>query len=727
MQKINLFIEHGIMWLAPISIFIGWLLTNQGIDCFICNKSEKICETTLNIQHYLTMVHQKKTLYSSGGKLFYYDVTNTSAGEPVDVNEVITADGWEQQRLVVVANLSLPGPPIIVYEGQTIKIHVKNHLQSETVSIHWHGLPQRGTPHMDGTAFVTQCPILPYQTFTYTFKAEPKGTYWYHAHVGTQRNKGLHGALVIRPMVETEDLEERIMTVGDWNHDWDGDMDHAKMNYGLYQKRVKYVSSQSLDGAFFSNFFMHSGLINGRGRYYDPVTGKHNEAPVEIINVKPSKKYRFRVIGTGALYPFRVSVDNHEMTVIASDGYDIEPQTVQSFIINPGERYDVILTTDQPVSNYWIRAKTLETIRNHHVEAILRYDGALEEEPLTHTQNCSSIYRCQVMSCPFSFYPKNEYTDCISFNQLKANTSDDPAPPRIKGKFQQFFLNFGFTPGVNNWPSVVNGRSFLPPGVSALSQPKELENLCSNADCGEQKTCICMNAISLNHGNTIEMIISNMAKASGWSHPVHMHGHTFHVLKMGFATYNETTGKFIEDNLDIDCRGGTARKDSYCNNPTWSNSTWLDGDVPGLELERPPRKDTLIIPTGGYAVIRFKSDNPGVWILHCHIKLHFSDGMAILLNESFSRHPLPPKGFPVCNDFPRAYEMPDAKPTQAPKPKPTPDAGMYSSSSYWVAVGILIAVGVVEFFVIVYLCCKARKKKQSKKYLSSQTNPAYSS
>ena len=50
-------------------------------------------------------------------------------------------DGYEGQRLVVVANGSLPGPDIIVYEGQRLIIHVKNKLHSEGVTIHWHGLP----------------------------------------------------------------------------------------------------------------------------------------------------------------------------------------------------------------------------------------------------------------------------------------------------------------------------------------------------------------------------------------------------------------------------------------------------------------------------------------------------------------------------------------------------------------------------------------------------------
>ena len=70
---------------------------------------------------------------------------------------------------------------------------------------------------------------------------------------------------------------------------------------------------------------LQSGLINGRGRYYDPETGRHNQAPLETYHVTKGQKYRFRVIAAGSLYPFRMSVDNHNLTLIASDGYDFEP------------------------------------------------------------------------------------------------------------------------------------------------------------------------------------------------------------------------------------------------------------------------------------------------------------------------------------------------------------------------------------------------------------------
>ncbi|XP_033727168.1 dihydrogeodin oxidase-like [Pecten maximus] len=191
-----------------------------------CDRSATVCETTLVITHSQTMLHDTASqVYPANGKLYRYDDVNQTTAIPAD--EVMTADGWEDNRLVVVANESLPGPPIIVYVGQRVKVRVINMLPSDTVTIHWHGLPLYGRPWMDGTPFLTQCPILPGQSFTYDFYAEPKGTHWYHSHAGNQRTKGLSGAFIIKERTST--AREHIMTIQDWNHNWDGDMDLQKL------------------------------------------------------------------------------------------------------------------------------------------------------------------------------------------------------------------------------------------------------------------------------------------------------------------------------------------------------------------------------------------------------------------------------------------------------------------------------------------------------------------
>lgn len=119
------------------------------------------------------------------------------SGEKVDINNVISADGWNMTRKLITANGTMPGPDIIVHQNQKITIVVYNHLLSEEVSIHWHGIEQFGTPAMDGVPFVTQCPILPGQSFNYTFTPRIGGTYFYHSHSGMQFDLGLFGAFIV--------------------------------------------------------------------------------------------------------------------------------------------------------------------------------------------------------------------------------------------------------------------------------------------------------------------------------------------------------------------------------------------------------------------------------------------------------------------------------------------------------------------------------------------------
>ena len=48
-------------------------------------------------------------------------------------------------------------------------------------------------------------------------------------------------------------------------------------------------------------------------------------------------------------------------------------------------------------------------------------------------------------------------------------------------------------------------------------------------------------------------------------------------------------------------------------------------------LLAPPQKDTVPVPDGGFVIMRFRADNPGFWIMHCHIDFHNHAGMAVVL------------------------------------------------------------------------------------------------
>ena len=88
-------------------------------------------------------------------------------------------------------------------------VHYINRLENEATTLHFHGMHQRGTPWMDGT-MMSQCPVAPGETFTYRFKADPRGTYWYHSHLGSTFTMGIQGAFIVLPNPNKPDYKPRV-------------------------------------------------------------------------------------------------------------------------------------------------------------------------------------------------------------------------------------------------------------------------------------------------------------------------------------------------------------------------------------------------------------------------------------------------------------------------------------------------------------------------------------
>ncbi|XP_069100902.1 uncharacterized protein [Argopecten irradians] len=728
--------------ILSLLIAVHAIISTESLDSGACKYTDDVCEFNLVIENTLTMMRGRDLVFPSNGKIYRFNETDLLTAQSVPPEEVVTADGYEIPRVVTVANGSLPGPPLIVYEGQTVVVNVINKLSSDGVTIHWHGVPQKDTPWMDGVAYITQCPIMPGQSFRYEFKATPKGTYWYHSHIGSQRGNGLFGAFVIRPRKPLE-IPEHILTLTDWNHDGDAELSEMKQFHNDFKDRIPLQFPKAADDSYFAKLRFHSGLINGRGRFYDPKTDVHNGAPLSVFSVEPNKEYRFRIINAGMVFPFRFSVDNHTLVAIASDGYDFEPVVVDALDIFPGERFDVLLQTSNVIENYWIRARTLEIEYNHRTEAILHYVGAsVGEEPVTAAKTCSENSSCHVLNCQAPQMPPNQHVRCLTFNDIMAtNYSSNFLPLDAVDLFsnqtqqsnstnakhaicKEVFLNFAF-PGTSWKPGSVNGRRFEFPSVSGLTQMDEIDSrlLCENADCGPDKVCTCFNSLTLDHDDIVQMVFLNMGNGKGWGHPVHMHGHSFEVLKTGYALLDQT-GKIVAPNPDITCLGHKFGNETFCNSAKWTNSSWQNGNIPGLELQRPPIKDTIIVPSGGYVVVRIRADNPGLWIMHCHVELHSIYGMALVINESYANVPKSPPGFPECRSFSSSAASTSTRHKRsASHAVPVSSHHLDKSRSFidvvdrrtflW-TITVLGCIALIQTGVLLYMCRSTKLKKAEK-------------
>jgi multicopper oxidase len=297
-----------------------------------------------------------------------------------------------RRRQIWCYNGELPGPLIRAKLGQKLRIKVVNHLPTAT-SVHWHGLHQPGTWHMDGVDKVSREPIPPGQSFVYEFEATPAGTHWYHSHVGVQYGNGLFGPLVIdEPAPLARYDREEILLINDWflrpaeqilagllkPMRLGAKMRGMKMGTAGQPRMQGMSSPKGMSGMKgmgdkpdIADVPFESALFNGLGRF------RGTQAHLTNLRVKLGETLRLRLINASSTYQFRIQIDGHPLTVIASDGAPIVPITVDNLLFSPGERYDVLITADRG-QNSWIRAATLAGDEAH---AILSYTDSPKQEP----------------------------------------------------------------------------------------------------------------------------------------------------------------------------------------------------------------------------------------------------------------------------------------------------------------------------------------------------------
>ena len=86
-----------------------------------------------------------------------------------DISWVHANPDGDTTRPVIGINGKWPIPPITATKGDRVIVNVKNSLGNQSTSLHFHGLYQHGTTHMDGPSGVTQCEIRPGSSFVYNF------------------------------------------------------------------------------------------------------------------------------------------------------------------------------------------------------------------------------------------------------------------------------------------------------------------------------------------------------------------------------------------------------------------------------------------------------------------------------------------------------------------------------------------------------------------------------
>ena len=277
-----------------------------------------------------------------------------------------------RDRIATAINGSVPGPILCWKEGEDISLRVHNHLHHDS-SIHWHGmiLPTG----MDGVPGLSFAGIKPGEYFDYAFKVQQNGTYWYHSHSGFQEQTGVYGAIVIEPANPDPVSYDRdyVVQLSDWSDQSPEDI------YSTLKKRGDYYNFKQRTVADLWNDIKVNGLARSwaeRGMWNEmrmsqsdiaDVTGHtytylmNGNTPEQGWNAlfKSGEKIRLRFINSAAMTIFDVRIPGLKMTVVAADGQNIEPVSVDEFRIGVAETYDVVVTPSND-SAYCVFAQSID-------------------------------------------------------------------------------------------------------------------------------------------------------------------------------------------------------------------------------------------------------------------------------------------------------------------------------------------------------------------------------
>ncbi len=310
---------------------------------------------------------------------------------------------------------AFPGEELRVTEGDVVRVDLSNRL-SEGTTIHWYGVPVPNP--MDGVPNVTQQPIESGESFTYKFRAEPAGTYFYHSHVGLQLDRGLYAPLVIEeesPHVEYDReytlLFDDYLTrppepLGDSSGGGGGGMGGGGGGMGGGGGGMGGGSGMGGgDGGMGGNGNGQGGGGMGGGMMGDrrpPYAGLlvNGRLPADpaTFDVEQGDRVRLRFINASSATAFRVGVAGHELTVSHADGRPVDPVTVDSFVFGSGERYDAVVEATNPGA-WEIRGRPLDA-NERPASAVLRYgDGDTSPTRLDSWGERSSTATCRRNRC----------------------------------------------------------------------------------------------------------------------------------------------------------------------------------------------------------------------------------------------------------------------------------------------------------------------------------------
>jgi CopA family copper-resistance protein len=500
------------------------------------------------------------------------------------IRDTIVTYGKKAKRAIAV-NGQIPMPTLTFTQGDTAEIWVHNELNEET-SLHWHGLflPNK----MDGVPFLTQMPIKAHGTYLYKFPIVQHGTHWYHSHSKLQEQIGMYGAFIMNKRREW-DIPTIPIVLSEWT-----DMKPEEVDRSLHSATdwfgVKKASTQSYAeaikkghfGTKITNEWKRMNAMDLTDVYYDNflINGKNQS---EQPQFKAGDKVRLRIANGGASDYFWLSYSGGKITVVATDGNDVEPVEVDRLIIAVSETYDVVVTIPENKSyeflvtpedrtkyaSLWLgsgpKVPAVKMSRPKYFEGMKMMNDMMDMKG-NMIEMDGMLMTSQVMDMNTVMYPEitgpENPNDTAQMNNHQHNMMN-----MANGNSDIVTLNYTMLKAPE--------KTTLPSGPWKELKFELTGNMNRYVWSLDNKVVSESDKILIKKGENIRIILFNN---SMMRHPMHLHGHDFRLLN-GQGEY-----AIMKNIIDI----------------------------------MPMERDT----------IEFAANEPGGdWFFHCHILYHMMSGM----------------------------------------------------------------------------------------------------
>ena len=521
------------------------------------------------------------------------------------VRDTTVTIGNKPKRAISV-NGQIPMPTLTFTEGDIAEIYVHNELK-ESTSLHWHGLMLPNKE--DGVPYLTQMPIEPGTTHKYSFPIIQNGTHWYHSHSGLQEQIGMYGSMILNKKTEDVKFREGIddlptipIILSEWSDvnpnnihrmlhnatDWFAIQKGTTQSYAEAIKqghfKTKVINEwKRMNAMDVSDIYYEKFLINGKNEI--SINPFQSSSPLGRLG---GAKVRLRISNGGASSYFWLTYAGGKITVVASDGNDVEPVAVDRLLIAVSETYDVIVEIPDDKTSYEFLATSEDRTKSASLyigEGIKKLTAPLPK--LKYFEGMKMMNDMMKMNGDL-----DDMGMSMSYNQMDMNVVMYPeaSPDPSEGGEQKepiVTLNYAMlkSPFKTNLPTPPLGAG----GIKELRF--ELSgNMNRYVWSLDNKVVSETDKILIKKGENVRITLYN---GSMMRHPMHLHGHDFRVLN-------------------------------------------------GQEDYSPLKNIIDIMPTET-DVIEFNANAEGDWFFHCHILYHMMAGMGrVFTYENQAPNPLIP-------------------------------------------------------------------------------------